>query len=147
MIGQLRQRSLLWPSNHVWHSLHMQSWCCVWFPKQPEVFWQHQWVWKHCQLCPTRWSQLPQWYSQCEGGREGGGWKKKGERWREKLLFIFFILQQVTFIATDQFNVAADRIVNDIQSMYMMFLTRDLVSFPDPRKPYRGLGMRLLVIL
>ena len=65
-----------------------------------------------------------------EGGRER---KKEGERWREKLLFIFFILQQVTFIATDQFNVAADRIVNDIQSMYMMFLTSDPVSFPDPR--------------
>ena len=33
--------------------------------------------------------------------------------------FFFFILQQVTFIATDQFNVAANRIVNDIQSTYV----------------------------
>ena len=54
-----------------------------------------------------------------EGGREGereGG--KRRVRDRENKFF-FFILQQVTFIATDQFNVAANRIVNDIQSTYV----------------------------
>ena len=59
-----------------------------------------------------------------KGGREGGreGRKERGKRRvrdSEKKYRLFFILQQVTFIATDQFNVAADRIVDDIQSKYV----------------------------
>ena len=46
-------------------------------------------------------------------GRKGGREKKKS-RYHS---FFFFGLQQVTFIATDQFSVATDRIADNIQSM------------------------------
>ena len=50
-------------------------------------------------------------------GRKGGREERREGEKKQISLFFFLGLQQVTFIATDQFSVATDRIANNIQSM------------------------------